>query len=186
MGPSGEDDISDEQDEKGEDQSDFGEFVDGNSEQKAEPGTKTEGRGKGRGSEDNGRDLDPESLSFGFDREDFVGLRKAIWSAGRGDIDDDDEEFMNSAPAGSVPSGPDGKGGGKAEGDAGVSQGAERKRERAAKGDDAEVDLDDEEVRKLDRMMRKLQAVRDLSAGMPEDQRKRLAARAVGEVMKEL
>jgi hypothetical protein len=35
-------------------------------------------------------------------------------------------------------------------------------------------------------MMMKLQAVKDASAGLPEEQRKRMAARAVGEVMKEL
>lgn len=57
---------------------------------------------------------------------------------------------------------------------------------RDGDGDEDDKELDDEEVRKLERMMVKLQAVRDMSAGLPEDQRKRLAARAVGEVMKEL
>lgn len=45
---------------------------------------------------------------------------------------------------------------------------------------------DDEEVAKMERMMMKLQAVREAGEGMPEEQRKRMAARAVGEVMKEL
>lgn len=151
-----------------------------------EPGTKPEGLVNDGASEEDGRDLDPESLSFGFDRDDFAGLRKAIWSAGRDDIDDGEEEFTNSAgPAGSLQSDTDKRRDGEVGGGVGVSQRGGRK-ETETKGDDTEVELDDDEVRKLDRMMRKLQAVRDLSAGMPEEQRKRLAARAVGEVMKEL
>ncbi|KAI2602201.1 hypothetical protein GGR54DRAFT_625332 [Hypoxylon sp. NC1633] len=51
---------------------------------------------------------------------------------------------------------------------------------------DASDKLDDEDLRKIERMMVKLQAVRDTSAGLPEDQRKRVAAKAVAEVMKEL
>jgi hypothetical protein len=86
---------------------------------------------KGRGDGDEDDDFDPEKLDFGFDREDFLGLRKAIWS-----------------------------GGGDGDGE--------------------------EDVQQLERMMMKLQAVRDASAGLPEEQRKRMAARAVGEVMKEL
>lgn len=83
-------------------------------------------------------DLDPESLEFGFDREDFAGLRKAIWSSGRGEEDEEEEEEM------------------------------------------------EDDVQKLEGMMRKLIAVRDMSAGLPEEQRKRMAKKAVGEVMKEL
>lgn len=96
------------------------------------------------GEGDDDGEFDPESLGFGFDREDFVGLRKAIW-------------------------------GGGGSGDEG-SRGQEE--------EDEEVGEDD--VQKLEKMMLKLQAVRDASAGLPEEQRKRMAARAVGEVMKEL
>lgn len=46
--------------------------------------------------------------------------------------------------------------------------------------------LGDEDIKKVEQMMRKLQAVRDMSAGLPEEQRKRVAARAVGEVMRDL
>ncbi|KAF7536415.1 hypothetical protein G7054_g4526 [Neopestalotiopsis clavispora] len=53
-------------------------------------------------------------------------------------------------------------------------------------GSSEDVALDDNEIQKLEGMMRKLQAVRDMSAGLPEDQRKRMAAKAVGEVMKDL
>lgn len=53
-------------------------------------------------------------------------------------------------------------------------------------GEDEDDEPDDEEVAKMERMMMKLQAVREAGEGMPEEQRKRMAARAVGEVMKEL
>jgi hypothetical protein len=102
-----------------------------------------EAKGQRDGDEDD--DFDPEKLDFGFDREDFLGLRKAIWSGG-GDGD--------------------GKG---SRGDA-----------------DEDEEVGEEDVQQLERMMMKLQAVRDASAGLPEEQRKRMAARAVGEVMKEL
>ncbi|KAH6850606.1 alpha and gamma adaptin binding protein p34-domain-containing protein [Chaetomium sp. MPI-CAGE-AT-0009] len=100
---------------------------------------------KGERGEDEDDDFDPEKLDFGFDREDFLGLRKAIWSGG-------------------------GDGGGEG------SQG----------GVDEDGEVGEEDVQQLERMMMKLQAVRDASAGLPEEQRKRMAARAVGEVMREL
>ncbi|KAK4239362.1 alpha and gamma adaptin binding protein p34-domain-containing protein [Achaetomium macrosporum] len=99
-----------------------------------------DGKGRRRGEKEGDEadlDFDPESLDFGFDREDFVGLRKAIWGG-------------------------------------------------AEDGDGEDEDVGEEDVQKLERMMLKLQAVRDASAGLPEDQRRRMAARAVGEVMKEL
>ncbi|KAK4142474.1 alpha and gamma adaptin binding protein p34-domain-containing protein [Dichotomopilus funicola] len=92
----------------------------------------------GDGEVEDDDEFDPEKLDFGFDRGDFAGLKKAIWSGG-GDGEDDDEE-----------------------------------------------EVGEKEVQKLEQMMMKLQAVRDASAGLPEDQRRRMAARAVGEVMKEL
>ncbi|KAK8137054.1 hypothetical protein PG984_004994 [Apiospora sp. TS-2023a] len=128
--------------------------------------------GFGAGSKDT--DLDPESLDFGFDREDFQGLKKAIWSAGGegGDGVGDGEDFMNGEP----PSQQDKKKQGPQEADP-SSNGASKQ---------ADEKLDEAEVQKLEGMMRKLQAVRDMSAGLPEDQRKRMAAKAVGEVMKDL
>ncbi|KAM0328777.1 hypothetical protein ACHAQA_005191 [Verticillium albo-atrum] len=58
----------------------------------------------------------------------------------------------------------------------------------AAAGSGAREEPLDEaaEVEKLESMMRKLQAVRDMSAGLPEEQRKKMAAKAVNEVMKDL
>ncbi|CEI41964.1 hypothetical protein FVEN_g11760 [Fusarium venenatum] len=47
-------------------------------------------------------------------------------------------------------------------------------------------DLDEEEIAKIEKMMRKLQAVREAGEGMGEEQRKRMAARAVEEVMRDL
>ncbi|KAI0424428.1 hypothetical protein F5Y09DRAFT_347729 [Xylaria sp. FL1042] len=103
-------------------------------------------------------DLDPESLDFGFDREDFEGLKRAIWEAGKEDGDD----FMNG------------------ESSTAAADGGKRTLDRA------EDSLDDEDIQTMERLMAKLQAVRDTNAGLPEDQRKRAAAKAVAEVMREL
>ncbi|RYO78339.1 hypothetical protein DL766_009219 [Monosporascus sp. MC13-8B] len=140
--------------------SEFGEF-----EGESRAGKDTSGPNPG-GERDDGPDLDPETLEFGFDREDFVGLRRAIWSSG-GEEDDGDNEEQDSANGE-----PSAK---KVAADGGPPPGG---------GSDEKVG--DEEVRKLERMMIKLQAARDMGAGLPEDQRRRMAAKAVGEVMKEL
>ncbi|KAI0535371.1 hypothetical protein GGR58DRAFT_444358 [Xylaria digitata] len=103
-------------------------------------------------------DLDPESLDFGFDREDFEGLKRAIRSSGKEDGEDLTDGGPSNAPAN----------GGK------------------PTLDETEESLDDDDVQKMERMMAKLQAVRDTNAGLPEDQRKRAAAKAVAEVMREL
>lgn len=100
--------------------------------------------------------LDPESLDFGFDKADFEGLKRAIFEQGQ----HDDEDFMNS--------------------------GLNRQTTEPQQEADGDGNLDDGEIQKLEGMMRKLQAVRDMSAGLPEEQRKRMAAKAVNEVMKDL
>jgi hypothetical protein len=46
--------------------------------------------------------------------------------------------------------------------------------------------LGDDQVVKVEKMMRKLQTVREAGQGLPEAQRKRMAARAVREVMDDL
>lgn len=56
---------------------------------------------------------------------------------------------------------------------------------KEGEGGDEEME-DEEDVKKLERAMLKLQAVRDRGVGMTEEQRKRMAKQAVGEVMKEL
>lgn len=121
--------------------------------------------GTDRGADDeDGTDLDPENLDFGFDREDFEGLKKAIWEA-RVEREGDD-------------------GGNQAIG--GKPSDLDQASAQAKKPDDGGDELGDEDIQKVEQMMRKLQAVKDMSAGLPEDQRKRMAAKAVGEVMKEL
>lgn len=107
--------------------------------------------------EEHDPELDPENLDFGFDREDFEGLKQAIWEA-------------------------------RLERE-GLGEGQQSNETEMAGIDDAEKDddeLGEDDVKKVEQMMRKLQAVRDMSAGLPEEQRKRVAARAVGEVMRDL
>ncbi|RBR14540.1 hypothetical protein FVER53590_06688 [Fusarium verticillioides] len=62
---------------------------------------------------------------------------------------------------------------------------AETSKEGASGGVGLE-DLDEDEIAKIEKMMRKLQAVREAGEGMGEEQRKRMAARAVEEVMRDL
>ncbi|KAI0805734.1 hypothetical protein GGR55DRAFT_654812 [Xylaria sp. FL0064] len=126
----------------------------------AEMGTQKKKRQKADDDDPEAADLDPESLDFGFDREDFEGLKRAIWNAGK----EDGDNFMNGES--STASAPV-EGGKRTLGE-------------------AEDSLDDEDIQKMERMMAKLQAVRDTNAGLPEEQRKRAAAKAVAEVMKEL
>ena len=94
-----------------------------------------------------------------------MGLRRAILNAGHdddNDDDDDDDEVLNASSS--------------RDNNKGTSTGGPKDEEK----------LDEDEVQKLEGMVLKLQAVRDMSAGLPEDQRKRMAAKAVGEVMREL
>ncbi|KAI3400243.1 hypothetical protein diail_4128 [Diaporthe ilicicola] len=118
-----------------------------------------------RGADDeDSLELDPENLDFGFDREDFEGLKKAIWEArAERESDAGDHQAISSKPS---------------DLDAPSTQ--------PKNTDEAGDELGDEDIQKVEQMMRKLQAVKDMSAGLPEDQKKRMAARAVGEVMKEL
>ncbi|KAL7914977.1 hypothetical protein GGI35DRAFT_165287 [Trichoderma velutinum] len=120
-------------------------------------------------------DFDPESLDFGVDRSDFEGLRMAIWETSRLETGDVDSALSKQA-------------------EADVSKAAESKAADVKAGPAADAndgvaldrDLDDEDVAKVEKMMRKLQAAREMGEGMSEAQRKRLAARAVEEVMREL
>ena len=158
--------------------SDFGDFEDGSANAAAGAGLSLTSKKLGSDALDkDDPDLDPESLDFGFDREDFAGLRRAIWNAGR---DDDDEDHDNAELPGPDP--------GASGGEKGASTEETRQKAPAPPGtlDNDDEKLDEDEVQKLESMMLKLQAVRDMSAGLPEDQRKRMAAKAVGEVMREL
>ncbi|POR38009.1 Uncharacterized protein TPAR_01791 [Tolypocladium paradoxum] len=116
-----------------------------------------------------GKDLDPESLDFGFDRADFEGLNKAIWSAGQDEHDDAAAAKMH-VDDGRAPRG----------GDAGQETQQPKRSDAAGEG------LDGDDVVRVEKMMRKLQAARDAGAGVGEAQRRRMAAEAVAEVMREL
>ncbi|KAK1995892.1 hypothetical protein LX36DRAFT_724214 [Colletotrichum falcatum] len=124
-------------------------------------------------------DLDPESLDFGFDKSDFEGLKKAIWNLEHEDqldtdeADDDDEDDDDDEKKGAAR-------------EASAKKKTEESSGKSRDRDDEDGELDGDEVEKIERMMRKLQAVRDMSAGLPEEQKRRLAKKAVGEVMKEL
>ncbi|KAM0811123.1 putative Increased recombination centers protein 6 [Seiridium cardinale] len=72
------------------------------------------------------------------------------------------------------------------DGEESFMNGEQSKSTAGAEGAGDDVKLDDDEIQKLEGMMRKLQAVRDISAGLPEEQRKRMASKAVNEVMKDL
>lgn len=114
---------------------------------------------------DDESELDLENLDFGYDKEDFEGLKQAIWEARMERAGNDDaEDDKVGGSSSKVPPSADG--------------GTDK--------DEVGDALGDEDIQKVEEMMRKLQAVRDMSAGLPEDQKKRIAARAVGEVMKEL
>lgn len=104
-------------------------------------------------------DLDPGSLEFGFDKRDFEGLKAAILEA---QMEREGQEG-GEQPKDDVAVPPEG-----------------------SKAGQEKDGLGDEDVQQVEQMMQKLLAVRDMGAGLPEDQRKRLAARAVGEVMRDL
>lgn len=97
--------------------------------------------GTGGGSDDDDINFDdPESVDFGFDRDDFAGLRQAIWQ----------------------------------------QQTAERP------GDDKDDDEDKDEAAVMEGMVRRLQAARLQSELLTPAQRRAMAARVVGEVMREM
>lgn len=122
-----------------------------------------EDEGSGLDVDDADGELDLENMGFGFDREDFEGLKTAIWEA---KLEREGLEMGEPSTESTT-----------------ATAGQPSKTEGAAEEGD---ELDDGDIQKVEEMMRKLQAVRDMSAGLPEDQRKRLAARAVGEVMRDL
>ncbi|KAG8667950.1 hypothetical protein FPOAC2_13155 [Fusarium poae] len=113
---------------------------------------------KGGAEEEDKKDLDPQKMGFGFDKTDFEGLRRAIWEASQEDVEEPKDADTDTA--------------GKGASEAPAAGGLE--------------DLDEEEIAKIEKMMRKLQAVREAGEGMGEEQRKRMAARAVEEVMRDL
>lgn len=118
--------------------------------------------------QDDKEHLDAETLDFGYDAADSEGLRRAIWEAGAKDGAVAGE--TSASASGSLP---------RTASSRDVLQGD---------GGDVEAgeDEEDREVVATENMMRRLQAVREAGEGLPEAQRRRMAARAVQEVMKEL
>jgi hypothetical protein len=154
--------------------SDFGDFED--------PGAKSDEKEDEEDEEqEEDKDLDLENLDFGFDRADFEGLRKAIWSGGGDGRDPDpetDKERMK-LPSTAGAENAQSK-------DTSTSQPSPAKIGEPAAKPMEDPAFDDGEIAKVETMMRKLQAVREAGEGMGEEQRRRMAARAVEEVMREL
>lgn len=122
--------------------------------------------------DDDNEQLNFENMNFGFDKDDLEGLRKAIWKATR---EREEEEGGDPSSSSSNSNSQD-------------KPAAANQQQQGAAGavGEAEEGQYDDEIRKVEQMMQKLQAVRDMSAGLPEEQRKRMAAKAVGEVMRDL
>lgn len=113
-------------------------------------------------------------MEFGYDRADFEGLRAAIWTSGMPQEDGNEDEDK-------------GKDGNKdTDAEASRVDSSPRGREEEEEEEEGKPEPDDEDVEKVERMMRKLQAVREAGEGMGYEQRRRMAARAVADVMKEL
>ena len=51
---------------------------------------------------------------------------------------------------------------------------------------DAADEGTDDEIQELDGVMLKLQAIKDMGADMPESERRKMAAKAVGDLMKKM
>ncbi|KAI9149559.1 ATP-dependent bile acid permease [Paramyrothecium foliicola] len=103
------------------------------------------------------KDLDPENLDFGFDRADFEGMRKAIWSL----VDNVEEPATTETNQNAAAQ--------------------DKTTDKEAGGVPTE-----DQVAKVEMMMQKLQATREAGEGMSQEQRRRMAARAVEEVMRDL
>lgn len=74
----------------------------------------------------------------------------------------------------------------KAEPSSASGSGAGADKAKKEPQEDEEEEIGEEDVEKIAKMMMKLQAVRDMSGSMPEEQRRKLAMKAVEEVMREL
>ncbi|KAG5999844.1 hypothetical protein E4U21_006217 [Claviceps maximensis] len=117
------------------------------------------------GTKNNKEQLDAEDLDFGFDPADLEGLKRAIWGA----------DGKDGAASPAV----------EARGGSEVSAVSHHDDDDDAPSRTTEAG-EDKEVTKMEDMMRKLQAVREAGEGLPDAQRRRMAARAVQEVMREL
>ena len=114
-------------------------------------------------SDDDEADKEPstaEDLDFGIDKKDMEELRKAIF----GDVDakaDKTEQVQ------------------------GKTDELKDSKDDTKDAKEDETGVDEDDVAKVEAMMRKLQAAREAGEGMSEAQRKKMAAKAVAEVMKD-
>lgn len=118
---------------------------------------------------------DPENMDFGYDKADFEGLKRAIWENSLMG-DDIEAEATSGKETLATEKGVDTTAPAKDEDQGRTSQNEPQEK----------IEIDDDDVVRVERMMRKLQAVREAGEGMSEEQRKKMAARAVKEVMADL
>lgn len=124
-----------------------------------------------------GLEADSDS-EFGLgEAGDLEGLRQAILGASM--------EREREGRKGDEKEGGE-KTGGSTEGGEKASEGGGKTSQGQAGGEQGEEDISEDDVRKMEAMMGKLLAAREMGEGMPEAERRRMARRAVGEVMKEL
>jgi len=118
-----------------------------------------------------GLDDEDDDSDFGFygEKSDFEGLKQAILEATLEREGVDLENLAETSAEGSGQKGP-----------------SKESKGKEPEDEEGEEDISEEDVQKIERMMSKLKAVREMGEGMPEEERRRLARRAVDEVMKEL
>lgn len=122
--------------------------------------------------QDHDDEFDADNLDFGFEKADMQGLRMAIW--GMGDAHPPVSSSSSAAAAAAIN---------------GIEESTNLP-ETAAIGDaqqqQQQQQLTEDDIVKVEGMMRRLQAARDAGQGMSEAQRRAFAAKAVSEVMKDL
>ncbi|PKS07257.1 hypothetical protein jhhlp_005859 [Lomentospora prolificans] len=130
-----------------------------------------DGEDYGREGTNDDDDDDDGDSDFGFhgDRSDFEGLRQAILEASL-EREGIDINSLADAPAEASKK----------------DTSAKRETKGDGEADDDGEEVGEEDVQKLEKMMSKLKAVREMGEGMPEEERRRMARRAVDEVMREL
>ena len=102
-----------------------------------------------------------EDLDFGIDKKDMEELRKAIFGGAEAEADKSEQV--------------DGK----------TDEKKDSKEDEKRDAKTVETGVGEDDVAKVEAMMRKLQAAREAGQGMNEAQRKKMAAKAVAEVMKD-
>ncbi|EPE05403.1 alpha and gamma adaptin binding protein p34 [Ophiostoma piceae UAMH 11346] len=116
--------------------------------------------------DDNDDNQSSASLDFGYDKSDFEGLRQAIWQQQTKEVEDGAEAKDKKE-------------------DTADKEGKEDKEGRDEGDKKGKDDRDDEDI-VVEQLIQKLQAARMQGELLPPAQRRALAARVVGEVMKDI